>query len=443
VSYLFIYFTPWESASTRTHGVDVIECEQPNYQSKNGRLFAVFKSGKEIQLDIKGVNWMGMQDKMGVPKGLWDNSREGSTIYRVGQFLSGNGFNAVRLPLSIDSAFRNVDIVTTLINTNSQRALTATRYVKLLGQIVQGLGQFGLGVVLDFHVLSAIKPDDSGLWYGESIQIDDIKTTITNMTAELCNSKHFNIIGIDLKDGIGKTASWGDGTDTDWAAAATTLAEHLVKSCPKWVAFVQGVQGDSHFDTFEGGAKIKNKFWAGSDLSGVAKMPIKISAANKLVYSPKYWSSAFLPQPYFFDGGTPQGEMLADYKESSDATLRKNVQTSMKNMFGPAMESGAAVILSSFGGLMGTEDLTKMKTSTRILQAVIEEMLQTQNGLAGGFWYTLNPETSWPYPAPNISDPVNSGLVDTTWRAANQNVLKNLKSMDTMASIQTIPCVTA
>ncbi|GLE09559.1 hypothetical protein PINS_up021287 [Pythium insidiosum] len=77
------------------------KCQQPEYVSKNGHIFAVFKGGKEVQIDIKGVTWMGMQDNKGVPKGLWDNSREGSTLYRVGQFLTGNNFNVVRFPLSI------------------------------------------------------------------------------------------------------------------------------------------------------------------------------------------------------------------------------------------------------------------------------------------------------------------------------------------------------
>lgn len=33
-----------------------------------------------MQIDIKGVNWLGMQDKYGVPKGLWDNTLDGSTL---------------------------------------------------------------------------------------------------------------------------------------------------------------------------------------------------------------------------------------------------------------------------------------------------------------------------------------------------------------------------
>ncbi|KAJ0393708.1 hypothetical protein P43SY_007550 [Pythium insidiosum] len=418
------------------------KCQQPEYVSKNGRVFAVFKGGKEVQIDIKGVTWMGMQDNKGVPKGLWDNSREGSTLYRVGQFLTGNNFNAVRFPLSIDAAMRNTEIDLNLINTNSNRALKTTRYNKLLGLLAQGLGQFGIGIVLDFFTLSAISKDDSALWYGTSIQLDDIKTAITNLATELCNSKHFNVIGIDLKSGVGRTATWGDGSNTDWAAAATELGEHLVKACPQWLAFVGGIQGGSRKDKYEGDRVIKTKFWPGSDLSNVKKTPIKLSKAGKLVYSPRYWTSSFQPMAYFFDDGDSKGDMLFKYKESPDDTLKKNVQANMNYMFGDALDSGAAVVLSAFGGLMGEDDKTPKKTSTRIVQILLEQMQAAEKGLAGGFWYTLNPETVWSYPAPDDSNATTAGLLDPTWRAANQNVLKNLVKMDKMASVAYIPCET-
>ncbi|TMW63961.1 hypothetical protein Poli38472_014666 [Pythium oligandrum] len=435
-----------------TEDIDVVnpeeyvdrKCEQPNYISKNGKIYASFTGGKEVQLNIKGVNWLGMEVSAGVPKGLWDNSREGSTLYRVGQFLSNNKFNAVRLPLSIDAALRNTEITTNLVNTNSNRALAgATRYRSFLGLIVQGLGTFNMSVVLDFHVLSALSKDADGLWYGTSIQLNDIKEAITNLAMDLCNSKYYNIMGIDLKDGLSKTATWGDGSNTDWAAAATTLGNHVVKECPKWLAFVQGVEGSSHKDKYDGDREIKSKFFAGSDLSGVKDSPIKLDTSNKLVYAPKYWTSSYLPMAYFFDSGEPKGDMLEDYVESSNDTLKKNVDLNMNYMFGPALESGAAVVLSSFGGLLGTEDKTKSKTSTRIVEILIEKMLASEKGLAGGFWWTFNPETSWPYPAPDNSNSTQSGLVDKAYREANQNVLKNLKGMDKMPGVNFLPCITA
>jgi len=36
-------------------------CELPNYQSKDGQIYAVSKNGTEVSIGIKGVNWFGME----------------------------------------------------------------------------------------------------------------------------------------------------------------------------------------------------------------------------------------------------------------------------------------------------------------------------------------------------------------------------------------------
>lgn len=416
-------------------------CEQPNYVSKDGRIFAELSSGT-TQIDIKGVNWKGMQDSNGVPQGLWDNTLNGDTLYRFGYFLKKNKFNVVRLPLSIDAVLRNVEIETNMINTNSNRALaSASRYNTLLGLIVQGLGQFNIGVVLDFDVLSTTETDDTGLWYGTSIQLADIKSAISNLTEAMCDSTHFNIIGIDLKDSLSTDATWGDGSDTDWSVAATELGNHLVSECSNWLAFVQGVEGDSHKDTY-GSRSIKNTFLPGSDLTGVYDNPIKLDTDNKVVYSPHYYSSSYLPKLFFFDSGTTNGDMLDDYVELADADLLTNVELNMNYSFGAAMDSGMATVLSTFGGLVGDADKTTSKTSQRIIEDVIGRMTATTGQfLAGGFFYNLNPDTYWPYAAPDDDNQTTQGLVDDTWRAANMDVLDVLKAMNDMPSLEFIPCV--
>ncbi|CEG48469.1 cell 5a endo--betaglucanase [Plasmopara halstedii] len=419
------------------------KCEQPNYISKNGRIFAQFSDQSTTQIDIKGINWKGMEDSKGVPKGLWDNTVDGDSLYRFGYFLHYNKFNVVRFPLSIDSVMRNTEIDMNLINSNSNRALgTASRYNTLLGLLVQGLGQFNIGVVLDFHVLSATDDDGSGLWYGSSIKLNDIKTAITNLAEEMCDSTHFNIIGIDLKDGLKSDATWGDGADTDWSIAATELANHMLNKCPKWLAFIQGVQGESHKDMY-GERSLKNTFLPGSDLSGITLNPIKLKKENKIVYAPKFFSSSESPRQFFFQDGQTSGNLLEDYVELEDADLLANVKQHMNYSFGAAFESGSAVVLSSFGGLVGKLDETKMKTSTRIIENVISQMAgSSEPFLAGGFWWTLNPDTTWPYPAPDNSNSTKQGLLDETWRTVNMEVLKTLADMNTtMKSVKFIPCL--
>ena len=62
-----------------THLLYVVACEMPDYQSKNGEIVAVAANGTEISIQIKGVNWFGMETALAVPFGLWENADNGTT----------------------------------------------------------------------------------------------------------------------------------------------------------------------------------------------------------------------------------------------------------------------------------------------------------------------------------------------------------------------------
>ncbi|KAL0583193.1 hypothetical protein ABG067_006892 [Albugo candida] len=420
-----------------------LTCEQPNYITKKNRIVAQFKSGREVIMNIKGVNWLGMQDNKYVPKGLWDGKKDGNTLTRYAIFLSENGFNAVRLALSVDAALRNVVPDETLINTKSNRALKTSRYIPLLSSIIQGLGVYHIAVVLNFQVLSALVKE-SGLWEGSSIKLADTQKAISNLANELCNSKHYNIIGIDLKDNVAM-ATWGDKSESDWAQAATTLGNHVIRECPRWLVFVQGIEGPSRRNSFvaeDGSEKIvRLKYFTGSDLSGVATAPIVLKKKGKLVYSPKYFTSSYQLLDFFFSGGTPKGGLLMDYVESTNATLKKNVDLSMEYMFGSALASDSAVVLSSFGGLVGSLDRTELKTSTRIIEILISKMQNRTGGLAGGFWWQLNPDAVYPYRAPDLANGTKAGLLLESWKVANMPVLRELEKMAAVPNVNFVPCV--
>lgn len=76
----------------------------PDYQSKDGKLYAISKNGTEVILQIKGINWyaglryharvrfhplitgcwnrFGMETKLAIPFGLWENANNGTTAVR-------------------------------------------------------------------------------------------------------------------------------------------------------------------------------------------------------------------------------------------------------------------------------------------------------------------------------------------------------------------------
>uniref|UniRef100_H3H100 Glycoside hydrolase family 5 domain-containing protein n=1 Tax=Phytophthora ramorum TaxID=164328 RepID=H3H100_PHYRM len=82
-------------------------CELPDYQSKNGQIFAVSKNGTEVPVGIKGVNWFGMETGLAIPFGLWENMDNGTSVYEIAAFLARNNFNSVRLPVCIKNILKD------------------------------------------------------------------------------------------------------------------------------------------------------------------------------------------------------------------------------------------------------------------------------------------------------------------------------------------------
>ena len=54
-------------------------CEMPDYQSKHGQIVAVAANGTEVPIQIKGINWFGMETVVAAPFGLWENAENGTT----------------------------------------------------------------------------------------------------------------------------------------------------------------------------------------------------------------------------------------------------------------------------------------------------------------------------------------------------------------------------
>lgn len=416
-------------------------CTQPNYLSQDGYIVADYGGGSTTKMAIKGINWNGMENSNRVPSGLWDGDDDGNSLFRFSSFFQRNNFNAVRLPLAIDSVLRNLTPKRSMINSNSNRALykLSTSYIGLISGMVQGLGRQNLGIVLDFHYLTENGTDDeTGLWYGDSIELEDIETAITNLADELCDSTHWNIIGIDLKDSLTK-ATWGDGSKTDWADAATTLGNHMLDKCSNWLAFVQGISSTQR-KTFDD-RTIKFTDWDGAGFEDAVDSPISLDTDDKVVYSPQFYSPSELPQLYMFDDGTSNGYYIEDYVESDNATLKSNIDLAMDYMFGGVLnETAYAVMLSQFGGLTLADDAYEDKTSTRVIEYLIDKMLASTAPLAGGFWYAMNPTTYWSFYLADNATSVSNGLVTDTYRSADFTVLNVLKAMDSMENLNFLQC---
>lgn len=409
-------------------------CELPDYQSKNGRIMAVSANGTEVPVDIKGINWFGMETGTAIPLGLWDNADNGTTAYQIAAFLADNKFNAVRLPLCVNWILTNPEPEISLINTAENRAISVKNYMALLKSIVKVLAYRKIGVLLSMHTLTST--ESGSLWYSDTISEDDFLDAIDTLTTNLCSETYWNIMGIDVKNEPSK-ATWGDGSDTDFHAGAKKIADRMLDGCSNWMGFVEGINAD-HSVTIDG-TKYDYYDWYGGGLQDAADYPLTFSTENKVVYAPHYYTPAVYPQSYFYDGGT-QGSngAIADYVEIDDSTLKSRIKATMGDMFGfLGDDNGSALLLGEFGGLY-SKDLHPELTTQRCTDLSMEVIVES--GWAGGFVWSLNPESAYQFNPADTYGTFTEGILEDDWLTANSAFLKGMTALNDLEHLRMMPC---
>ncbi|DAZ99518.1 TPA: hypothetical protein N0F65_005390 [Lagenidium giganteum] len=415
------------------------QCALPNYLSKNGQIVAVAPNGTEVPISIKGVNWFGMETGQAIPLGLWDNSMNGTTAYQIATFLSENEFNAVRLPVCADFLLTNKTPNTNLINKQTNRAIQLTNYMTLLQSIVKVLQYRNIGVLVSMHTLTAT--EIGSLWYSETFTEDDFLDSIDALTDGLCSHEYWNVMGVDLKNEPYK-ATWGTSDTTDFRTGAQRIANRMLKGCPQWMGFVEGLNYKSHTVDI-GGESFTYNDWYGGGLQDVAQYPLKFGVAEKVVWAPHYYTPAVFPQLYMYGGGTrdTSDQTLKAFVELSDRELKERINGTMYDMFGYlASKDGPALLLGEFGGLY-TTDLHPNKTTRRCTDFTME--LAIENGYAGGFMWSLNPESKYQYNPASVGGPVATfpeGLMDADWMTTNSMYLEGLTALNKLPNLRRFPC---
>ncbi|KAF0694291.1 Aste57867_14820 [Aphanomyces stellatus] len=410
-------------------------CELPNYQSKKGKIWAVGKNGTEIPVDIKGVNWFGMETGMQAPFGLWDNDQNGTTVYAIANFLSDNKFNSVRIPLCLENILDNKPLEANIVNRVTNRALDMSSYLALLQTIVLGLGYRSISVLISMHTLN--RNNNAGsLWYGKGFSEDDFLTGIDMVTKALCSNKYWNVLGIDMKNEPFE-GSWGDGKKTDFKAATERIAARMLKGCPQWMAFVEGIN-QQHTIVLDG-KEYGYYDWFGGGLHNAKAAPPTLNTPNKLVYAPHYYTPAVFPQYYLFGGGeVGAGNAIVGYKELPTPQLLGRVRSTMNDMFGFLNTgTGPAVLLGEFAGLY-TLDAHPMKTTQRCTDLTVQVI--TEDKYAGGYMWSLNPESAYQYNPADTPGNFVEGLLNIDWRTANKPFLKSIAGLDVLKELKPMPC---
>ncbi|KAF0697366.1 Aste57867_11918 [Aphanomyces stellatus] len=413
-------------------------CALPDYQSKNGKLVAIGPNGTEVVLGIKGTNWFGMETGTKMPLGLWANDQNGTTVYEIASFLHRNKFNSIRLPICVQSLVNNVIPNKSLINLNANRAVNIGSYMDLLKSILKAMAYRDVTVLISMHTLTT--KGATGSWFSADSPEADFMTAIDMLTKELCSDEYWNVIGIDLKNEP-DDCGWGPtdkaSAKCDWTVGAKKIGDRMHQGCRNWLAFVEGgastlhkVGAISYFD------------WWGGRLQDAATVPIELQVANKLVWSPHYYTTAVAPQPYFYDKvvGSAAGGGFTSFVELSDEALRGIVHTTMEHMFGYLRDKRQyTIVVGEFGGLYA-KDEHKGFTTRRTVDYTIQEMMQ--EGYSGGYMWSLNPESAYDWPYAGRKFPTAEGLLNDDWLTPNKLFMDAMAKMDALPNLRSFPCFT-
>ncbi|MEU6402489.1 cellulase family glycosylhydrolase [Streptomyces sp. NPDC046985] len=268
---------------------------------------------------MAGVNWFGFETANYVTHGLW--SRDYKSMMDQMKSL---GYNTIRLPYS-DDIFKNTTPNGITYANGLNTDLQGLTSLQVMDKIVGYAGSIGLKIVLDRH-----RPDSSAqsaLWYTsavpESTWINDLKALATRYLGNTA------VVGIDLHNEPHDPACWGCGDQaTDWRLAAERGGDAVLSVNPNLLIFVEGVQ------TVNGQSD-----WWGGNLSGVATAPVRLSVANRLVYSAHDYATSVAQQPWFSDPSFP-ANMPAVWDKYWGYLFKQNIAPVWVGEFGTTLQSG-------------------------------------------------------------------------------------------------------
>lgn len=339
------------------------------------------------------------------------------------------GVNAVRLPLNAAMVLSNAAPDVTDFVASTSTSLNVGTYMEMIQVIVQGLGKQQIGVLLDLHKIDPNYTDTTSepLWYTDDYPLSKIKTMFKTLAANLCNELHYNIIGVDIKnEPVGGCWPEDDSdaycpSDENWPRAVETLGDTILAACPNWLIAAEGLTANGLTAEING-ANVSYSDWFGASLQNASVNPIALSTSNKLVFAPHFYSPSVYPSSYFFSEQSSSGDTVSvtEYPNTTagNVKLKAAVTAVLDNAFGATLNAtGIATFYGEYGGIYGEAETLAGKTSTRVIEILVEYALA--NNMAGGFAWALNPESEYDYNDEyKPDDPYSYGLyTNKKWSA--------------------------
>lgn len=418
-------------------------CRVPDYVTSKGKLYATAGT-EQHEVHFTGINWSGMENIEGVPHGLASGQ---SNLEEIAQKLRAMEINAVRLPLNAKMILDDAPPDTARFVARGQAELYGvSTYTDMIKKIVQGLARQQIAVLLDIH---KIDPEynastSEGLWYTDDISEAEMLVMFKKLATLLCNEQHYNIIGVDIKNEPGE-ACW-PAKDSDaycpevrnWPRAVERIGNTILSVCPNWLIVAEGLYAQNIVTKFNGKEATYND-WLGVSLQNATINPIKLDTANKLVFAPHFYSPSVYPSAYFFASQSSDADGNVEVEEypttaAGNKSLQAAVKTVLDNAFGKLLTTGEApVFYGEFGGIYGAKELLPGKTSTRVVDYLIQ--YAAENGMIGGFSWALNPDGNYDFNDVYVGNqkdkaPWGFGLyADAEWDEYNEDYALGLRAL--------------
>ena len=304
---------------------------------------------------LRGVNWFGIETETHAPHGLW--ARDYKDMLAE---IKGLGYNFIRVPFSITS-LRSEEATGIDFSIGENAEFWDKSPLEILDIVIQEAERQGLLILLDSHQLNDQYIPE--LWYDDEYSEADWIGTWTMLAQRYQGWP--NVLGADLQNEPHGQASWGtDVIETDWRLAAERAGNAILSINPDWLILVQGVENnvpDQQLDIH----------WQGGNLEGAGRYPVRLSEANKLVYSPHEYGSGVFEQPWFSEPEFPDN--LRDRWEIGFHYL--------------ASEEIAPILIGEFGGRQTDPGSTEGIWQRQLVDYINE------NDLSFAYW-SWNPNSA-------------------------------------------------
>lgn len=232
---------------------------------------------------LKSINWFGAETEVYAPHGLWARGYKD-----IIDQIASLGFNCVRLPFSGDICNEQRTVTTGVINVSLNEELAAKTAIQVFDEIIRYLNEKKIYILLDHHRCTAGDGAD-GSPIEENYTLENWKSSWRFMAKRYSGLEY--VLGADLHNEPYRL-EW-----STWANYAEATGNTVLGIAPHWLIFVEGV-----------GRHQGNEYWWGGELSGVVDRPIKLSIANRLVYSVHEYGQSVGTQPWLaLDGTLPAG----------------------------------------------------------------------------------------------------------------------------------------